>query len=279
MRSTLIVLLAFTTPALADSPASKLFGSIHAPTPPPATSIGSYAKGCLAGAAQLPADGPTWQAMRLSRDRRWGTPELVSYIEALGQSAAQDGWRGLLVGDMGLARGGPMPTGHASHQIGLDVDIWDTPMPDHTLSAAERETIGAPSMLKPGTGNTRDVDPARFTTAVSMLLHRAATLPGVARIFVAPGIKKAMCAIEWPDRSFLGKLRPWYGHDEHFHVRLDCPPGATQCVPQAPVPPGDGCGADLAYWFTEAPYKPTKPAPPLTVAALPKQCAAVLTAK
>ena len=268
----------FATPALADPPASQLFGAMHTPTLGAPISIGSYARGCLAGAVQLPADGPHWQAMRLSRDRRWGTPELVNYIAALGQSAAQDGWPGLLIGDMGLARGGPMPTGHASHQIGLDVDIWDTPMPGHTLSAGERESMGAPSMLKPGTGNTRDVDPAKFGEAQRMLLYRAATLPGVARIFVAPGIKKAMCAINWRDRSFLGKLRPWYGHDDHFHVRLECPPGATQCQPQAPVPAGDGCGADLAWWYTAAPYKPTKPSPPLTVADLPKQCQAVLAA-
>jgi penicillin-insensitive murein endopeptidase len=273
----ILVALALITPALADPPASRLFGAMHTPTSGAPISIGSYAKGCLSGAEQLPADGPHWQAMRLSRDRRWGTPALIGYIAALGQSAAQDGWPGLLIGDMGLARGGPMPTGHASHQIGLDVDIWDTPMPAHTLSANERETMGAPSMLKPGTGNTRDVDPAKFTEGIRMLLYRAATLPGVARIFVAPGIKKAMCAIGWRDRSFLGKLRPWYGHDDHFHVRLECPPGATQCVPQAPVPPGDGCGADLAWWYTPAPYKPTKPARPLTVADLPKACHAVLT--
>ena len=273
-----ILLALLATPALAAPPASQLFGAMHTPTTGTPISIGSYAKGCLAGAVQLPTDGPHWQAMRLSRDRRWGTPELLSYIEALGQSAAQDGWPGLLIGDMGLARGGPMPTGHASHQIGLDADIWLTPMPDHTLSPKERENLSAVSMLKPGTGNTRDVDPAKFSEAVRMLLYRAATLPGVARIFVAPGIKKAMCAINWRDRTFLGKLRPWYGHDEHFHVRLECPPGATQCLAQSPVPPGDGCGADLAYWFTAAPYKPVTPAPPLTLADLPKACRAVLAA-
>jgi len=172
-----------------------------------------------------------------------------------------------------------MPTGHASHQIGLDVDIWDTPMPDHTLSASERESMSAPSMLQPGTGNMRDVDPEKFGEAQRMLLYRAATQPGVARIFVAPGIKKAMCAVNWRDRSFLGKLRPWYGHDEHFHVRLECPAGDTQCVPQAPAPAGDGCGADLAWWYTPAPYKPTRPAPPLTVADLPRACQTVLSAK
>ena len=275
----ILLALLLGTPALAEPPASQLFGAIHAPTSGAPISIGSYARGCLAGAVQLPTDGDHWQAMRLSRDRRWGTPELVGYIEALGQSAAQDGWPGLLIGDMGLARGGPMPTGHASHQIGLDADIWLKPMPGHTLSAKERESISATSMLKPGTGNTRDVDPKKFSEAVRMLIYRAATLPGVARIFVAPGIKKAMCAITWRDRTFLNKLRPWYGHDDHMHIRLQCPPGASQCLAQDPAPPGDGCGADLDYWFTGGPYKPTTPAPPLTLADLPKACRAVLAMK
>jgi penicillin-insensitive murein endopeptidase len=111
-----------------------------------------------------------------------------------------------------------------------------------------------------------------------MLIYRAATLPDVARIFVAPGIKKVMCAINWRDRGFLRKLRPWYGHDDHIHVRLECPAGEALCGDQAPIPAGDGCGADLDWWFTEAPYRPSTspPAKPLTLADLPRQCAAVL---
>jgi penicillin-insensitive murein endopeptidase len=213
--------------------------------------------------------------MRLSRDRRWGTTELVDYIEALARSAAQDGWPGILVGDMGQARGGPMKSGHASHQTGLDVDIWLQPMPDYVLSAKERESLSAVSVLKKG---TRLVNTKLFGEAERMLIYRAALLPGVARIFVAPGIKKSLCAITWRDRSFLEKIRPWYGHDDHIHVRLTCPAGASSCVDQDPVPPGDGCGADLDYWFTDAPYRPDDdpPSPPLTLADLPKACAAVL---
>jgi len=275
---TLFLALLLPVSAALAAPARDLFGAVHTPTTGTQTPIGGYAKGCLAGAVQLPADGPGWQAMRLSRDRRWGTPQLVDYIAALAQSVQQDGWPGLLVGDMGGARGGPMPSGHASHQIGLDVDLWFERMPDHTLSARERENISAVSMLKKG---TREVDPKRFGEAQRLLLYRAATLPGVARIFVAPGIKKSLCAINWRDRSFLNRIRPWYGHDDHFHVRLDCPPGATLCAAQDPAPPGDGCGDELAWWFTDEPYKPstTPPSPPLTLADLPSQCTAVIEAR
>lgn len=271
------IALALAAPALAQQAAQDLFGAVHTPSAHAPQPVGGYAKGCIAGAAQLAADGPHWQAMRLSRDRRWGHPVLLDYIATLSEVAAKDGWRGLLVGDMGQARGGPMKSGHASHQIGLDVDLWVQPMPDHTLSAAERENISAVSVLKKG---TRLVDPARFGEPQRMLIYRAASLPGVARIFVAPGIKKALCAVNWRDRSFLNKVRPWYGHDDHIHVRLDCPPGATLCEAQAPIPPGDGCGAELDYWFTEEPYKPNpNPGPPkgpMTLADMPPACATVL---
>ena len=269
-----ITLLMLASPALAQ-PARHLFGGVHQPSGGPEMVIGSYAKGCIGGAAQLSADGPGWQAMRLSRDRRWGSAELVQYIETLAHAVAQDGLQGILVGDMGQARGGPMVSGHATHQSGLDVDIWLQSIPSHALSAEDRESLSAISVLKAG---TRDVDPELFGEAQRLLIYRAAQLPGVARIFVAPGIKRSLCAINWRDRSFLAKLRPWYGHDDHFHVRLACPATSESCVDQDPVPAGDGCGADLDYWFTDAPYRPSTspPSPQLTLADLPHACTAVL---
>ena len=278
MVFSLLLSLLMASPVCAQQPASELFGAVTGPSVGAAEPIGSYAKGCVHGAVQLPTDGPRWQAMRLSRDRRWGHPVLVDYIAALAASAAQDGWPGLLVGDMGQPRGGPMKTGHASHQSGLDVDIWLLPMPDHRLSEDERETLSAVSVLKPG---TRSVDPKRFGEAERLLVYRAARLPGVARVFVAAGIKQSLCAITWRDPSFLNKVRPWYGHDDHIHVRLACPEGTTLCLDQEPPPPGDGCGEELAYWLSDEPYKPKDepPTPPLTLADLPKACTNVLRAR
>lgn len=281
LRFLIFALAAFSFPAAAqDTPARDLFGAVDHPTAGPSIPVGGYSKGCIAGAVQLPTDGPGWQAMRLSRDRRWGSPELVQFIEALSESVRQDGRSGILVGDMGQARGGPMKSGHASHQIGLDVDLWFEPMPDHTLSAKERENISAVSMLKKG---TRNIDPKQFGEAERLLIYRAAQQPGVARIFVAPGIKRSLCAIKWRDPSFLHIVRPWYGHDDHFHVRLACPQGATYCKDQDPIPAGDGCGAELDWWFTDEPYKPNPnpgpPAPPMTLADMPKECTTVLEAK
>jgi penicillin-insensitive murein endopeptidase len=86
------------------------------------------------------------------------------------------------------------------------------------------------------------------------------------------------------DRAWLGKIRPWWSHDFHFHVRLRCPAGAAACRDPDPIPPGDGC-AEAVWWVTEAlePPDPNAPPPepkaPLRLADLPAQCAQVLTAR
>ena len=136
-------------PAPKSPIARDLFGAAAAPAPLAARAIGSYAKGCLAGGVSLPINGPDWQVMRLSRNRNWGTPQLLDFLERLSSDArAFDGWPGLLIGDMSQPRGGPMLTGHTSHQVGLDADIWLTPMPDRILTPQEREDMIAVSMLK-----------------------------------------------------------------------------------------------------------------------------------
>jgi penicillin-insensitive murein endopeptidase len=298
-------------------PAKELFAAVGEPAPLAARSIGGYTKGCMAGGVPLSLNGPNWQVMRLSRNRMWGTPRLVDFMERLASDArALDGWPGLLVGDMSQPRGGPMLTGHTSHQIGLDADIWLTPMPDRTLTAQEREDIKAESMLK----DPFSVDPEIFTIEQVKLIKRAASYPQLSRIFVHPAIKKALCeqaSSVGKDRAWLGKVRPWWNHHYHFHVRLSCPAGAEDCDGQKPVTGDDGCGDELKNWYKmlekaaiwaaeqngtkpdvepepepdtkpdpkpdtkpdiKADAKPPKGKPPLRLADLPKDCATVLAA-
>jgi len=49
-------------------------------------------------ARSIAARCPNWQAMRLSRNRQWGQPVLVDFIEKLARMPRQDGWPGLLIG-------------------------------------------------------------------------------------------------------------------------------------------------------------------------------------
>lgn len=264
-------------------PAKKLFGGKSLPADLKARSVGFYSRGCLAGAAAVPVDGPYWQAMRLSRNRRWGHPALVDYVQWLAREAAtKDGWPGLLVGDISQPRGGPMLSGHASHQIGLDADIWLTPMPNRRLSRKEREQMPAVPVVTPG---PHEVFPDVWTDAHFRLIKRAASHRLVQRILVAPGIKKKLCETETGNKAWLSKIRPYYGHNYHMHVRIRCQPGSSGCKPQTPPPAGDGCGKHLAWWYSKEPYadpskpkKPVKPKPPITLSGLPAACRAILEA-
>ncbi|MBL8587012.1 MAG: penicillin-insensitive murein endopeptidase [Methylobacteriaceae bacterium] len=265
-----------------STPAKELFGRKADAAPLAARAIGFYSRGCVAGATALPIDGETWQVMRLSRNRNWGHPALVSFLERFAKKAPEVGWNGLLVGDMAQPRGGPMLTGHASHQIGLDADIWLTPMPDRTLSRREREEMSATNVVAE---NRLDVDPAVWTQAHFAIIRAAARERDVQRIFVNAAIKKAMCRSAGGDRAWLSKVRPMWGHNYHFHIRLACPRGEDGCSDQDPVPAGDGCDASLDWWFSDAvlnppkPTKPAKPKPPMTMAQLPPECRQVLVAK
>ncbi|MEC9199315.1 MAG: penicillin-insensitive murein endopeptidase [Pseudomonadota bacterium] len=261
--------------------AKNVFGAEKLPSPHPSASFGSYAKGCVSGAEQLPETGPTWQAMRLSRNRNWGHPVMIDYLKDLSQKAARlPGWNGIYVGDISQPRGGPMLTGHASHQMGLDADIWMLPTKRLNLSAAERESISSISLRRSAGAYTND----SWTPQHHELLKAAASDPRVARIFVFPGAKVKMCNDEKGDRSWLRKIRPWYGHHYHFHVRLTCPAGVAGCVNQDPPPAGDGCD-DAQAWVNNIlnppPPDPNAPKPKpkreIRIADLPGQCAAILS--
>src|SRR6476660_7240402 len=171
--------------------AKELFGRKVLPAAMPTRVVGFYAKGCIAGAEGLPINGGDWQVMRLSRNRYWGHPDLVALVKRLAAKAHKEaGWPGILVGDMSQPRGGPMFTGHASHQVGLDADIWLTPMPDRRLSRNEREEMSAVMMVR---DDRLDVDPSVWTPKHLTVIRAAAQEPNVQRIFVNAAIKKALC--------------------------------------------------------------------------------------
>lgn len=291
----LFLTLVLAAPAQAEKLANRLFGAMDAPSSQDAMPIGSYAKGCAAGLVELPETGPTWQAMRLSRNRNYGHPMMIQFLVDLSQTARDIGYgQGLYIGDISQPRGGPMTSGHASHQIGLDADIWMLPPRSLSLSEGEREEI---SSIPVRSADQRSVT-ENWTRVHHRLLKEAALDPRVDRIFVAAAVKIEMCkTAKRADKKWLQKVRPVAGHDTHFHVRLKCPKGARLCETQTPTVAelsknGDGCDDTLMWWVTDYlnPPKsdgkkprdedaPRKKGPrEFTMADLPKQCGNVLAA-
>lgn len=278
-------------PKKAYVPAKKLFGAKRKAAELKPRAIGFYSEGCLAGAARLPDNGKAWQAMRLSRNRHWGHPKLVALLQRLATDVQEkDGWPGLLMGDISQPRGGPMLTGHASHQVGLDADIWMTPMPDRRLTNKERENISATSMLAPGLVTVNK----HWKPGHVKVLKRAASYPSIERILVHPAIKGELCRVAGEDRGWLSKVRPYWGHHYHFHIRMKCPADSPNCRPQKPPLNDDGCGKELKWWLNVVKPKPPpkvkpkpkpKPKKPVvkrrekTLDDLPMECRSVLAAR
>jgi penicillin-insensitive murein endopeptidase len=256
--------------------AAEQFAAVHRASPGAPQVFGTYTRGCIGGAEQLPLDAPRWQVMNPSRNRAWGHPAMIRVVRTIADGVAADGFRGLLVGDLAQPRGGPSPSDHNSHQIGLDADIWLTPMPVRKLDASDLESYEPPSMV--------DFDRLRVNhlfgpAQVSMLTH-AAKMPDVERIFVSPPIKRALC--ERAPGPWLRKVRPWRGHSSHMHVRIACPADSDDCKPQDAPPEGDGCGAELQSWFDDRSWmRPSTgryvPEAPMGLDALPAACRRVLT--
>jgi penicillin-insensitive murein DD-endopeptidase len=286
-----LLTLALAMPAHAETKANKLFGAKDAPSQQASSPIGTYAKGCAAGNVELAETGPTWQAMRLSRNRNFGQPVLIDFLQELSVAATKVGWAGLYIGDISQPRGGPMTSGHASHQLGLDADIWMLPPRRLDLTRAEREEI---SSIPVRSADQRSVT-ENWTASHHALLRAAALDKRVDRIFVAAAVKIEMCKTAVAaDKKWLQKIRPVAGHDTHFHVRLRCPRGASDCQTQTPTVVelsngGNGCDDTLMWWVTD--YlnppdpgdTPTEPEEPkrgprdYTMADLPAQCANVLS--
>jgi penicillin-insensitive murein DD-endopeptidase len=251
---------------------SAAVGSIG-PAPGPLHIIGGpNIGGCIVGAVSLPPEGPGFQTIHPDRSAFWGAPQTIARLELFGQEARQAGLPTLLVEDISRARGGPLPGGHVSHQIGLDADVALDMRSRPPLSVADRHAVALRSMVRP---DGRDIDPDAWSPRVTQLLHMAAGLPDVDRILVNAAIKQQLCREVTGDRSWLSLIRPWYGHAAHMHIRFRCPADQVDCVQASPPPAGDGCDATLQWWFdqlnappkTPAPYKP----PPT-----PAACKAIL---
>ncbi|HET7883178.1 MAG TPA: penicillin-insensitive murein endopeptidase [Acetobacteraceae bacterium] len=246
------------------------------PTPGPLRIIGSQASGCIAGAVRLPDAGVGFQTIHLSRSSFWGAPSTIARLEMLGEQAHAAGMGDLYLEDISRPRGGPMPGGHLSHQLGLDADVGLDVSTKLALTVAQRESVELPTMVRP---DRRGIASERWTQDQVALLRMAAALPEVDRILINPAIKRQLCEEVHGDRGWLRLIRPWYGHAAHMHIRFRCPADQHECVQAPPPPPGDGCDATLQWWFDQLDVpSSTRPSPPPKPPPLPAACKAVMAA-
>ncbi|POD99823.1 penicillin-insensitive murein endopeptidase [Pectobacterium odoriferum] len=267
-----VLALALSVPLLSNVAWAKTpWQEITHPVAGTPQSIGSFSNGCIIGAQPLPLQSLDYQVMRVDQRRYFGHPDLLAFIHRLSNEVKRTTSGNVLVGDMGMPVGGRFSSGHASHQSGLDVDIW-LQLPRQRWS---EQQLLKPQPIDLVNASGLNVNPRVWRPEITNLIKTAALDSNVTRIFVNPAIKKQLCVEAGHDRDWLRKVRPWFAHRAHMHVRLRCPADSLECQDQDEPPVGDGCGAELTSWFqpkqpsTEAPEKTTPPP-------LPPSCQALL---
>lgn len=242
-------------------------------------SIGKYTAGCVKNPGVLPFDGYGYQVIRASRSRNYAHDDLILFINEFTTAVKSDYNARLLIADLTKRNGGPMFDDHSSHQTGLDADIlyiYKGSRNNKRYSIGEREKMSPQSVLN---SSQTAIDPNKWDHINGDILKLAASDSSVDRIFVNPSIKKELCS-RYKGEVWLRKVRPWWGHDGHFHVRMGCPESSIKCVPSPVLPEGTGCGSELGWWFSKAAYekrikKLTKPKTK-TKPVLPVECEGLL---
>lgn len=255
----------------------NLWKNFKKPSVGPVQVIGAPTAGCLKGASDLKQadfskNVPGFVIMKTSRGRYFAHPNTIQVIEDLGRYALNQKFAPVLIGDMSQARGGPFLSGHASHQTGLDVDIRFE-LPSKKIKKKDVESLGAPSFVIGS--EVKKTWSSKQTAMLAWLAQNSQ----VDRIFVNPAIKKYLCK-DPSHHSWLQKIRPWWGHHDHLHVRLKCPSEMKLCQQQETIAAGSGCeGPDLNWWFSEEARleleKRTKWSGPKEFPKLPSECRAL----
>jgi murein endopeptidase len=163
--------------------------------------LGAPAAGALVRGVRLPPGGSTffsWDPLLHRRPdrawRRWGTDDLVRLILHVASEYAAEHPRvaRLGVGDLSKPRGGWFGPRHASHQNGLDVDVYYP-----RLDRRERPPI-----------RVAQIDLRLAQSLVDLFVEAGAT-----RVFVGPST-----GLHGPPAV----VQVLAGHDNHLHVRIAC---------------------------------------------------------
>lgn len=250
---------------------AQAWAAISAPIEGESQVIGSYAGGCFRGGVEIPLSTPYWEVVNPHRRRHYGHPDALEILQRVGAWARPRIGK-MVIGDISQPAGGPLPYGHASHQAGLDIDVRFN-LVEKNGTIAEKDhfpfnDVAVHALKTEGTTAVLDsrILGDRWKKEYGELVRRFAEEEGVERIFISPPIKKKLCKMFAPKEkgdaypSWLLKVRPYYGHSSHFHVRLACPKDSPQCRPQGRVRADAnddtrvGCGgSSLAWWMNPDP--------------------------
>lgn len=209
--------------------------------------------------------------MRTDQRRYFGHPDLVMFIQRLSRQVSNLGMGTVLIGDMGMPAGGRFNGGHASHQTGLDVDIF-LQLPKTRWTSAQ---LLRPQALDLVSRDGKHVVPTLWKPEIFSLIKLAAQIKTSRAFLLIRRLSNNFALMRAPIATGCAKCDHWFQHRAHMHVRLRCPADSLECEDQPLPPPGDGCGAELQSWF-EPPKpgttKPEKKTPP----PLPPSCQALL---
>ena len=196
-------------------------------------------RGCIAGAVPLPADGPGWQVMRPSRNRAWGHPTSST------SSSAWPRGQSLTAGRASWSATWASRAAADAHRPRLAPDrarrrrLAHADARPHAHARRARGTCLRPSPCRTGVWrSTRRF--GRGQAALWSVVRRCSprsSRPSSTRP------SRGRCRGSGRDRGWLAKVRPWYGHDDHMHVRLRCPADEPLCRDQDPPPRGETAAA------------------------------------
>lgn len=205
---------------------------------------GYYAKGRLMHADIFEDSGIGFVKILRSRQRGYAAMHLKKIVQngALEMSKAYPELERLQIGDVAQEGGGKVGA-HLSHQNGLDIDLVyfrrDTREQDPNLAENFDEKFVEAGEV------TENFDGQRNWEILSGFVQSG----HVKRIFVDQAIKRYFCSQYKSEVNSklvfetLRRLRPLKLHDDHFHLRVDCPFGDAHCISQKDPEMSTGCGA------------------------------------
>ena len=246
-----------------------------------ARSIGFYTHGCLAGGVALPINGKTWQVMRLSRNRNWGHPDLVAFLERLAAKvpkvrlARAAGRRHGAAARRADAHRPRQPSGRARCRHLAHADAEDA-----ADARGARGDVGDQRGRRGQEGRrSEDLDAGPFRAD-----QGGGRGPEGRAHLRQCGDQEGAVPRGRQGPRLAAQGAPVVGAQLSFPCPHRLPGRQPGCKAQDPAGETEGCGKELDCWFSPGvlnpppPKEPPKPRPPLTMADLPAACRQVLLA-